>query len=58
MDSLHLPIGLGMVWQSSHFPNAHELTQLTDDVALKGCSSVTQEPGQGSKDQYSLATEI
>ena len=50
MDSLHLSIGLGVVWHSC-LPNAHELTQLTDDVALKGGSSVTQELGQCFEDQ-------
>ena len=50
MDFFHLPIGLGVVRQSSCLPNAHELTQLTDDVALKGASSVTQELGQHSED--------
>ena len=34
-----------------HLANAHELTQLADDVALKGCSLVTQELGQCSEDQ-------
>ena len=50
MGLLHLSIGLGVVWQSSYLPNAHELTQLTDDVALKGGPSITQEPGCCSKD--------
>ena len=50
VGSLHLSIGLGVVWQSSHLPNNHKLTQLTDDVALKGRPSVTQELNQCSKD--------
>ena len=50
VGSLHLSIGLGVVWQSSHLPNAHELTQLTDAAALKGGPSVTQELGQCSED--------
>ena len=50
-SSLHLSVSLGMVWQSSHLPNAHELTQFADDVALNVGSSVTQELGQCSKDQ-------
>ena len=41
MDSLHMSNGLGLVWQSSHLPNAYELTQLTDDGALKGDPSIT-----------------
>ena len=45
MDLFHLSISLGLVWQSSCLPNTHELTQLADDVALKGGSSVTQELG-------------
>ena len=54
MDSFHLSIGLGVVWQSSHLPTIHELAQLTDDVALKGGSSVTQELGWCFKD-YDVA---
>ena len=50
MGSLHLSIGLRVVLQSSCLPNAYELTQLTDDIALKGGSSVTQELGWCSKD--------
>ena len=51
MDSLNMSIGLGVVQQSSHLLNAHELTQITDDVALKGGHLVTQELGQCSKDR-------
>ena len=48
---LHMFIGLGVVQQSSHLPNANELAQLTDDVALKGGPSVTQDLGWCSEDQ-------
>ena len=48
---LHLSISLGVVRQSSCLSNDHELTQLTDNVAVKVGSSVTQELGWCSEDQ-------
>ena len=50
VSSFHLFIGLSMVRQSSNLPYCCQLTQLSDDVAFKVGSSITQEPGQGSKD--------
>ena len=48
---LYLSISLGVIGQNSCLLNAHELTQLTYDVAFKVGSSVTQELGWGSEDQ-------
>ena len=46
----HLPIGLSMVRWHPNCPYAHKLTKLSDDVAFKVGSSVTQELGQCSED--------
>ena len=51
VGSLHLSVSLGVVRQGSCLPNACELTQFADDVALKVGSSVTQELGWCSEDQ-------
>ena len=48
---LNLSIGLSMVRWSPNLPHAHELTQLFDDITLKIGALITQELGQGSKDQ-------
>ena len=50
MSLFHLSIGLSVVRWSPNLPYAHKLTKLSDDVAFKVGSLVTQELGWCSKD--------
>ena len=51
MRPLHHPIHLGMVRHGSQLLHAEEFTHLINDAAHEACILITQEPGQGPKDQ-------
>ena len=48
---LHLPICLGVVRHGLQFLHAQEVTHLINAAAHKVSTQITQEPGQGPKDQ-------
>ena len=51
MWPLHQPIHLGMVRHGPQFPHTEEVTHLVNDAAHKVNTPITQEPGQGPRDQ-------
>ena len=51
VGSLYQPISLGVVGCSPQSLNPKDLTQFPNNAAGKTSTSVTQEPGQGSKDR-------
>ena len=51
MWSIHQPIGLWVVQHVLLFLHAKEHTQFVNDAAHKVSTPITQEPGQGPKDQ-------
>ena len=51
VGSLYQPVSLGVVGCSLQSLNAEDLTQFLNNAAGKTSTSVTQEPGQGSKDR-------
>ena len=51
VQSLYQPICLGLVGHSLQSLDAKDLAQFLNDATAKSSTSVTQEPGQGSKDR-------
>ena len=51
MQSLYQPVRLRVVGHSLQPLNAEDLTQFPNNAAGKTSTSVTQEPGRGSKDR-------
>ena len=51
VQSLYQPICLGVVGHSMQLLHTKDLAQFLNDATGKASTSVTQEPGQGSKDR-------